>query len=456
MLRPLIEKEVKDLIRDPRIWVPVIVGFLMFPLLGYVESAFLFSQIASGITKHLAVEVRYTDDSLVPAAFPSILDRIFTANGISITPRGSFPERADALLIINSTSVRSLAGGERISAYVVYKLSLGSFTMGSEIPQRILNALINASRIYIASANNVTNIADLIINPSTASFIPYAVERNAIIAGIGASSAGSLMLTSIFIPFIMAFIVLTILQYSATSMAIENEEKTLEILFSMPIPRWNIIIAKLSASAIIGGFSLLGFLVGFAIYESILIAGLSRSLSAINTTVETQISGSSIYIPPQIHEILRGYLGSYRSLGITDLTVPSPTSIAILAIYIVGAAILVGVLGVIIGGLSSDVRMAQTISGQVAIIIMIPAFAMMFINPIDIPRWPLLTNPLTGVALYSKIAFSGLNYGPDIYLYVAISILVVVALIYIAGKMLSLETLERAKRGAQRIFRVRR
>ncbi len=454
MIRPLIEKEVKDLIRDPRIWIPVVIGFIMLPVIGYLQSELLYPQILSSLTEKISVEVRYTGGSEDLGVFPSILGRTMALNNIEIAPSGSFPERAEALLVINSSSIRDLAGGERVSAYIIYKISLASLTMGSEIPQRISNALTEASRIYLASIRNISDIVGLIVAPSIASTIPYAVERNAIIGGVGVDSTAAFF-SAFFIPFIMAIIILMILQYSATSMAIENEEKTLEVLLSMPIPRWNIVVAKLSASAIIGGLSVIGFVVGFAIYSAILFGGLSKSPSTISSTA-VQALGQLAQLPTEIQDLLRGYLGSYRSIGIAELIMPSPASIAILATYIIGAAILAGILGIIIGGLSSDVRMSQTISGQVAAIVIISALATMYLNPKDIPGWVLLTNPLTGTTLYSKIAFSGLDHGPEIYLYLSISILVVVALIYIAGRILSLETLERARRRAQRIFKIRR
>ncbi|HWQ16930.1 MAG TPA: ABC transporter permease subunit [Sulfolobales archaeon] len=459
MHRALVEKEVKDLIRDPRIWVPVLLGFLIFPAMGYVQNIFLFQQIASGLTKQLSVEVQYIGESPDLSIFSSMLSDFFKLNNISIAPRGSFPEKADALLIINASSIKDLVGGGRISAYIVYKFSLTSPTISSEVPQRVSKALTEASRLYLASARNLSGIVGSIIAPSTALQIPYNVEKKAIIESAGYSDIGFLALSAMFIPIIITIMIFVIIQYSATSMAIENEEKTLEILFSMPIPRWSIVVAKLSASAIIGGLSVIGFIAGFLVYQGLLMKGIEsipQNISAINTATETPIPSISTAIPAEIQDLLRIRLGSYSFTGFLDLVRLGPSSIATLAIYIVEATILAGVLGIIIGGLSSDVRMANTISGSITPPVIIFAISASYLDPQSMPGWLLLTNPLTGTVLYSRIAFSGLSQGSEVYLYLVVSGAVVAALIYLSGRMLSLETLERARRGAWGIFRRRR
>ena len=456
MLRPLIEKEVKDLIRDPRIWIPVLLGFLIFPAMGYVQNIFLFQQIASGFVRQLPVEVQYIEESPELSVFSSILNSSLAFNNISIAPRGSFPDKADALLIINASSIKDLVSGGRVSTYIVYKFSLMSPAMSSEVPQRVSKALIEASRLYLASTRNVSDIVGSMVAPSTALQIPYNVEKKAIVESTGYSDMGYLMFSAMLIPIIITAMIFTVIQYSATSMAIENEEKTLEILFSMPIPRWSIVIAKLSASAIIGGLSVIGFTAGFLVYQGLLmksIESVPQNISAINTTTGAPTPGISIAIPAEIQDLLRIRLESYSLTGLIDLMTPSPSSIAILAIYIIEATILTGVLGIIIGGLSSDVRMANTISGSITPLILILAIPVFSLNPQNIPGWLFLTNPLTGAVLYSRMAFSGLSPGPEIYIYLAVSGAVVAVLIYLSGRMLSLETLERARRAVQGIFK---
>jgi len=453
MLRPLIEKEVKDLIRDPRIWVPILISFLIFPALGYAQSSLILRESVEAFTRELSVEVQYIGQSPDLDAFSSILSNFFALSNIKIAPKGSFPEKADALLIINATSIRDLLSGGRVSAYLVYTLS-ASTTMGEEVTQRVSRALTEASRTYLLSAMNLAALANSIIAPSITSYIPYIEERKAIIGGIGPGDIAFLLIAALMIPIIVTIIIFLILQYSATSMAIENEEKTLEILFSMPIPRWSITMAKLTASAIIGGLSVLGFVTGFIIYQNMIMESVRGGTQAVNITIRTPITGASI--PAEVQDLLRTYLGNYSVARIVDLVMPSLSSIAILAVYIIEVTILAGVLGIIIGGMSSDVRMAYTISGSLTPPIIIFAIAAFYLDPQRVPGWLLLTNPLTGTILYSRMAFSGLSPGPEIYIYLAVSGAVVAVLIYLSGRMLSLETLERARRGAWGIFRRRR
>ncbi len=461
VLKPLVEKEVKDLIRDPRIWLPVLLGFLILPVMGYVQNIFISQQIATDLTRKLSVEVQYIGGSQGLAVFSSTLNNSLALNNIAIAPTGSFPEKADALLIINASSIEDLVMGGRVSAYIVYKISLASLTMGSEVPQRVSSALTEASRLYLAGAKNLSSLVGSILSPSIAPQIPYDVERKAIIGGVDHSGGEFAALSALFIPIIVTIIMMSVLQYSATSMAVENEEKTLEILFSMPIPRWSIVIAKLSASAVIGGLSVLGFAVGFLIYQSLLLRSLEsipQNISTISAVGGTQIQGSFISIPPEIQDLLRIRLGSYSHVDLLNLLVPSPLSIAILAIYIIEATIFMGVIGIFIGGLSNDVRMALTISSSISPLLLVFALSAFYLDPQGLSSLLSLSNPMTGAVIYSRIAFSGLSHGPEVYLYLAISGAMVIALIYLSGKVLNLnlEAFDTVRRRAQRIFRIKR
>ena len=106
----------------------------------------------------------------------------------------------------------------------------------------------------------------------------------------------------------------------------------------------------------------------------------------------------------------------------------------------------------VIGGASSDVRMAITVSGSITPALVILLLAMGFIDPSSLPAQILLSNPLTGLPFYSRIAMLGDYSSPDIYIYLVISGLQAIAIAIIAGKALNIEKLERLKRGLS-IFR---
>jgi hypothetical protein len=64
----------------------------------------------------------------------------------------------------------------------------------------------------------------------------------------------------------------------------------------------------------------------------------------------------------------------------------------------------------------------------------------------------LLSNPLTGLPFYSRIAMLEGYSSPDIYIYLVISGLEAIAITIIAGNTLNIEKLERLKKGLS-IFR---
>lgn len=134
---------------------------------------------------------------------------------------------------------------------------------------------------------------------------------------------------------------------AATSTAIENEEKTLEVLLTLPIPRFKILLGKL-----LGSFSvaLLGSalnIAGFITYFYIFSVGFSTTL------------GNGVEITQTLFLIQPGY-------------------ILYLVISLVLASLAMATLGVTIGVLSSDVRIATTVSGPISMFVIIPSYYVMF------------------------------------------------------------------------------
>jgi ABC-2 type transport system permease protein len=444
MLKALISKEIKDLIRDPRIWIPVVIGFLAMPIIGVIQTSFISGQIAQSAAKPISVELSLEGSGNGSREFLSILDRVMASYNITLAPQGSFPRDAEALVVINASSIGNLLIGGRVISYVIYRASFGAFSTSDVISSRIQQAITETSRLYIARSINITNYLGSIVSPSIVVPAPYVPERNVVVVPYDPRQYASITLAQVFIPMIFFIVAVFILQYSAISMAVENEERTLEVLLSMPIPRYYIAIAKLSASGFIGLLSLAGFVIGLLIYERMLTSSI-QSLASLAPGVFTQLA-----IP---RSILENRLGGVRMESLASVMSITPDAAAILAIYILEAVLLSGVIGIIVGGVSSDARMAQTLSGNITFVLLMGMFAVTYSDPSFLPKWALLTNPLTGVMLYSRIAFMGSSPSLDMAISIAISTIVTGIAIYLSGRMLSIETLERVKRGALKILR---
>ncbi|MEM1610080.1 MAG: ABC transporter permease subunit [Sulfolobales archaeon] len=449
MLRALVEKEIKDLIRDPRIWIPVLIGFLILPIIGVIQNISISTQISQGYAKQVLAQVAVIGDQSSAGDFLEILRASMMSYNISYIDReDAFPRKADVLIVINASSIENLARGGRVEAYIFYKTDLASLSMGQGILSRIEQAIIDASRIYVARMENLTSILPTLIYPSIVYSIPYIQERNAVITLLDANQIFMLAFIPIMIPLIFLMISISILQYSSVSMAVENEEKTLEVLLSMPIPRRDIVLAKLAASGFIGLLSLVGFGLGLLLYTRMLASSIT-SLETLKPNISQGLATQYTGVPPQI---IYSYLHDVKIQSIYDLISPSPQTIIVMVIYALEAILLAGIIGIVIGGASSDVRMANTVSGSITPALVILWLAMGFIDPSSLPAQVLLSNPLTGLPFYSRIAMLEGYSSPDIYIYLAISGLEAIVITAIAGKALSIEKLERIRKGLA-IFR---
>jgi ABC-2 type transport system permease protein len=450
MLRTLVKKEIKDLIRDPRIWIPVLIGFLVLPIIGVIQNISISTQISQGYARQISAQVAVLGNQGIARDFLEILKASMMIYNISYVDReDAFPREADALIVINASSIESLAHGGRVETYIFYKTELASFSTGQGISfSRIEQAIIDASRIYVARMKNLTSILPTLIYPSKVYSIPYIQGRNAVIASFDANQIFILTFIPIMVPLIFLLISISILQYSSVSMAVENEEKTLEVLLSMPIPRRDIVLAKLAASGFIGALSLAGFGFGLLLYTEMLTSSIS-SFKTLNPNITQGLAPQYIGVPPQI---IHKYLQGVKIQSIYDLISLSPQTIAVIVIYALEAILIAGIIGIVIGGASSDVRMATTISGSITPALMILWLAMEFIDPSSLSARVLLSNPLTGLPFYSRIAMLEGYSSPDIYIYLVISGLEAIAITIIAGNALNIEKLERLKKGLS-IFR---
>jgi ABC-2 type transport system permease protein len=449
MLRTLVKKEIKDLIRDPRIWIPVLIGFLVLPIIGVIQNISISTQISQGYARQISAQIAVLDNQGIARDFLEILKASMMIYNISYVNReDAFPREADALIVINASSIESLAHGGRVETYIFYKTELASFSTGQGISFRIEQAIIDASRIYVAKMKNLTSILPTLIYPSKVYSIPYIQGRNAVIASFDANQIFILTFIPIMVPLIFLLISISILQYSSVSMAVENEEKTLEVLLSMPIPRRDIVLAKLAASGFIGALSLAGFGLGLLLYTEMLTSSIS-SFKTLNPNITQGLAPQYIGVPPQI---IHKYLQGVKIQSTYDLISLSPQTIAVIVIYALEAILIAGTIGIVIGGASSDVRMATTISGSITPALVILWLATGFIDPSSLSARVLLSNPLTGLPFYSRIAMLEGYSSPDIYIYLVISGLEAIAITIIAGNTLNIEKLERLKKGLS-IFR---
>ncbi len=208
---------------------------------------------------------------------------------------------------------------------------------------------------------------------------PLQVNATSVVNGemvdISPSTLGEFMLSQSFgTPIALTVVIILAMQIAATAIAVEKEQKTLETLLTLPVSRFNILLAKLTGSTVIAGLGAITTVIGFTYYTN----SFSSSFASA-TSVNFNLTPSLPY---------------YVILGaLVFLTLAFATSLAI-----------------VIGVFCEDVRSAQAVVGYLIIPIMIPTFMLLFSDlqsfsaPIQVG---LLLFPFSYATIFSKMAYVG-------------------------------------------------
>ena len=351
-LRPLVEKEVKDLLRDPRIYIGLIVPIIMLPLMGFVMSAAMSSaeQSAAGSLKVALIDY---DGTNVSKSFISLLSnmgiKIMEVNNESLLKAVEEAKTfgSQTLLVIPKGFGETLLnlGRAKVEVYSIME-SIGISSAGV---QSAIDRVLDTSS-EILSSMLISKIApgvepEVIRNPLN--MTRYTVIKDRIVNVPPQAIFGQLMMGyGVMIPLILLVLSITVTQIAATATAIENEEKTLETLLTFPVSRYEILMAKLLGSSIIAVLGGMIFTGGFLLYFQGFFSFLGLEFG----------------------------LGGFPEV----LLSPPPETYVLLTISLILSILFITSLGIVIGALSSDVRMSSSLLGIVIIPVLIPSLFIMY------------------------------------------------------------------------------
>jgi ABC-2 type transport system permease protein len=197
--------------------------------------------------------------------------------------------------------------------------------------------------MLISKLNNEVD-PEVIRNPLN--ITRYSVVKDTILKVPPQDLFGQLIMGyGIMVPVVLFTLSIMVTQVAATATAVENEEKTLETLLTFPLTRYDILLAKLLGSSVIAVLGGIVFTIGFQLY--------SQGIFAIPG------------------------LGN-GSGGLIDLPQPSPLAFVVLAITLILSILFMTSVGIVIGALSSDVRMASSMLGIIIIPVIIPLMLVMY------------------------------------------------------------------------------
>jgi len=263
-VRVLIKKDLLDVLRDPKVYI----GFFL-PLLIFAAFGFISAVTAPPSTVPLSVYVTKNW---------SLLDSYLYSQGVKIT---SQPFNSDAIISYTNSS-------NFISLNVTFNMKDINqiYYAKAEALNYVLNNFQSYYRNYLLKKSGITDF-QVVSNPVNYSFI---TNINNITYSLNPLYIFEMTQVEEFVaPTILFALCIGMAEMSATLITVEQEEKTFEMLLSMPIKRYEILISKIVSSFVISILSSIFYLVGLVIfsneYLSLLGAVQTGPLISVNTLI---------------------------------------------------------------------------------------------------------------------------------------------------------------------------
>jgi ABC-2 type transport system permease protein len=410
----IVTKEVKEMMRDPRILLGMILApLLIFPLMGGA-----IRTSTEAVRESIkAVNIAVVDFDQGPVAqnltdylesFPSIKLEFLDAQTIDEVAEAVQASNATAVIVIPKDFSENVSSGEmaELKVYAVFREgSIAESVAFSAVPsllEAFKQGLIHQTiREEIPSSN-----PDFVLNPVN-------VSQLSIVKGKATDANPSLLFTFaqtqfMSLPIALFMLIILAMQLASTSVASEKEDKTLETLMSLPLSRFTLLVGKLAGSTIVAAMGALATIFGVIYYMGSFTFGTPATTAPLDLT----------------------------AIGLT----PSLLSLIILGVSVFVSLLCALALAVVVSVFAEDVRGAQSLLGFVYTPLLIPMFVLMFADLNSLPfglRIVLLALPFTHPMLAARATITGdyltavLGIG-----YVAVFTL---AILYIAARIFATE-----------------
>jgi ABC-2 type transport system permease protein len=406
-------KELKELMRDPKILVGMIVlPLVMFPVLGLV----LGYAVESAQSEALRATLLVVDND--NGNWSSTLVEYMGYNMNVQVINNTTPQQVvnDGLLAqYNSSTFMVIPQGfsENLTRHMQGEYNItgsvnmyGVFNGGGGI----FSGIGGSSVTTLVGGFNRAVAPDLVVASQSS------IIKGQIAEGVDASVLGGLMLSqSIALPVTIMIMLTYAMQIAATSVAMEKEEKTLETLLTTPVDRFAVLMGKVSSTIIVAGVASVTVLVGYTYMIG---------------SISTGITGS---------------LGSGVDLVALGL-VPSALGYTLLGVSLFFTLLSALALAVVMSAFSENVRGAQALVGYIYPLIFLPAMALIYLDMNSLPtalQAVFYAIPYSHPIIASKAVITG-----D-YLTVVLGIIYVAAftvvVMYVASRLFATEKILTAK-----------
>jgi ABC-2 type transport system permease protein len=395
-------KELKELIRDPKILLGfIVVPLIMFPILGGIMNLSVQSAQES-VSKTAALIINHDtgENSTDFIAFLNSSLKVFVINVSKVN------DAVPLMTEYNATEIIEIPEGfsQNVTARKAVDVNFYSVFSGTGLIEGIGSSVIDG---LVQQFNR--EVAPDVIIPEKSVII-----KGKVVEGVDPRALSTLTISqAIALPITMIILLTYSMQIAATSVAMEKEEKTLETLLTLPMDRFAILAGKLSGSIIVAGIGAVAYMVGFTYY-----------LGSMTGTIP---AGASVDLV---------------SLGL----VPSPLGYLLLGASLFIALLSALALAVILSAFAEDVRGAQSLVSYVYPFLFIPSFVLMYLDINVLPFWlriVLYAIPYSHPIIASKAVLMG-DYWTAALGVVYVSAFTIV-IMYVASRLFATEKILTAK-----------
>ncbi|RLE54238.1 MAG: hypothetical protein DRJ26_02105 [Candidatus Methanomethylicota archaeon] len=421
----LLEKEIKELLRDPKILIGMIVmPIIMFGVMGYAMRL-SFTAVKEAAMKPKIVILDYDGGSMAemlisalqshPNATVKILSDVDLYHALDEAQKSGF----SVLMVIPSGFTENVTNGfkAKVELYTIFNTLSMAEAGASSIPA----TLVKFFNDYLVDKTIREAFPDrdpeAVLSPIEAAKL--SVIKGEIVNVPPEAVVGIITSQSMTMPITVMMILVFAMQIAATSVAIEKEEKTLETLLSLPVNRLTILASKLTSSVIVAAIGSSVYMIGYTHYIS------------------------SMRVLPNYES-----LPSAETVGLT-LT---PIGFLLLGVSVFIAIVSALALSVTVAAFTEDVRSAQAVVGYLYTIIFIPSFILMFVDIKSLPtpvQLLLYAIPYTHPILAAKAAIL------EDYMTIVLGILYMLSLtivvLYVAAKLFTTEKILTARISFKRL-----
>ena len=407
-------KELKNLFRDKKlVFGMVVVPLILLPLMGQAVNIGM-----EQAQKETHVTIANFDEGPYGALLikslqgaPNVTVTVVNATSVDEALRLAVREKQNVLVVIPSDFTSKLRANETATVEIY-----GIFTsIGPGMRESVSEGRINAVLEVLSEEIARLKVKALGANNPDAVLHPIRTVSKSFINGnvvdVPPTIVSSVIASQAFtIPLIVFMMVMITSQMAAGAIASEKENKTLETLLTLPVPRTHIVGAKIFGTAMMGLVSAIAYMVGMKYYM-----------------------GSF------------GLGSSGVSLGDLGLEV-TPTGAFLFALIVFLTIIIALGLAMIVATFAEDVQSATTLVSATILPLAFPAFLLMYTDINDLPlavKYILLAIPFTHpVVDYRYVLLS--NYTP-LLISLAYLAVIAVATLYATARLFSSERIMTAQ-----------